>query len=132
MTKYEQVLRTIELIKEGVLQAPADFLVCPISTLETICNGCGSADSKFDFVPDTMWSLYIGYACHIHDYEYEKGETKEHKKIADKRFHKNMRALIKLKGGIFRFPRYVRAYLYYAAVKRKGYPAFFKGKEGKT
>jgi hypothetical protein len=124
-SKFERLIDTINLCNDGILEADNGFLCSPIETLETICNGCGAADSKFDFVPDTMYGLYIGYACQIHDWDYHTGSTANHKKLADRRFHRNLRALIKQAHWLLRYPRYTRAWLYYKTVQKKGGDAFY-------
>jgi len=130
-TKFETILRTLELVRDGTLEAPEAFLECPVKTLVTICNGCGAEDSKFDFVPDSLWGLYIGHACVIHDFEYEVGVTEEDKKAADRRFRDNMVSLI-YKGStwILRYPRLIIADGYYKAVDVRGDDAFFTRKKG--
>ena len=132
-TTLEIIFETLSLVRQGLLDAPAEFTKCPARTLKTICNGCGAESSKFDFVPDTMYGLYIGYACMIHDFEYEKGVTSEHKRIADLRFRDNMRAIInKESNWVMRYPRLIRADMYYKAVDIRGYDAFFPKKPSES
>ena len=127
-TKLEIILRTIELIEAGTLEAPEGFSQCPVDTLVKICNGCGAEDSKFDLVPDSLLGLYIGYSCMIHDYEYEVGATSDEKKLADRRFRDNMVSLIyKYSNWFLRYPRLLMADGYYKVVDARGYPAFFTG-----
>lgn len=125
-SKLEIILDTLELVQEGTLEAPEAFAECPMKTLITVCNGCGAEDSKFDFVPDTMWGLYIGHACMVHDFEYEVGKTSADKKLADRRFRANLVSLIyKESTWILRYPRLIIADAYYKAVDVRGYSAFF-------
>ncbi len=49
--------------------------------LEKYTNGCGAANAKFDFIPDTMWFLSIHAACKAHDWEYRKGRIKATKTL---------------------------------------------------
>lgn len=106
-----------------------------------ICNACGPANSKFDFVPDTIWGLYIGEVCNIHDYMYNEGRTLEDKKAADRIFLNNMLRLIEgktkrylIKYSIIKIKnpllwlRRRRAEKYYWAVDKFGGPAYWREK----
>ena len=135
-------------------------------------NGCGAANAKFDFVPDTIYGLDISPACKAHDWEYYEGSIKEslrllhdqgkavgygmlryckegecdecvetygklhlnkkglckyldEKRKADEDFHYNLKYIIKRYGGILKFLRFVRAYIYYWMVDKKGISAFW-------
>ncbi len=97
--------------------------------IDLICNGCGSAQAKFDFIPDTVYGLSVKPACYIHDWDYSIGETIKYKKMADRRFRNNMLRLIdsgscRLLKGL----RRRRALKYYYAVKAFGGPAYWAGK----
>lgn len=95
----------------------------------TICNGCGSAKAKFDFVPDTIYGLSIREACYRHDYAYHIGKTLEDKQAADTQFLKNMLTIINTQSiAILKWPRRWRAMSYYSAVCDKGHDAFWSGK----
>jgi len=92
------------------------------------CNGCGSLWGGL-LVPDTIYGLYIGEACNIHDYMYSFGRTLEDKDLADELFHLNLLKLINENSGnkFMIWLRIKRADKYYWAVKNFGEEAFFKG-----
>lgn len=95
-----------------------------------ICNGCGSANAKFDFVPDTIYGLNISEACYRHDYAYWAGRTGEDKAAADLQFLNNMLTIINTKSTwALKWPRRWRAMSYYSAVCDKGHRAFWANKE---
>ena len=95
-----------------------------------ICNGCGAANSKFDFIPDTLYGLSIKEACYRHDYAYHVGRTEEDKKAADEQFLRNMLTIINTQSNTFlKWPRRWRAMTYYSAVCDKGHKAFWAGKQ---
>jgi hypothetical protein len=114
------------------LYAPASYLDADPALLANVCNGCGSARAKFDFVPDTLWGLNINAACQIHDWMYHCGETAGDKLEADVVLLANMMRLIEGAGGIAGFVlvhlRRWRAFHYYALVRAFGDPSFFEGK----
>jgi len=97
-----------------------------------ICNGCGAAGAKFDFVPDTIYGLKISEACFRHDWRYNLGTTLEEKAHADWEFLQNLLMIIESAPGLFnkalRIPRRARAMKYYGAVRDFGDEAFFAGK----
>lgn len=118
------------LARSGALFAPASFKSAPMSQLETICNGCGAANAKFDFVPDTVYGLSIAAACNIHDFMYNEGRSIEDKEEADRVMLNNMLRLIK-RANVWYSPsalRRRRALKYYEAVDAFGGPAFWAGK----
>ena len=43
-----------QLAISGVLYAPNGFKLASEQELDDICNGCGAANAKFDFVPDSI------------------------------------------------------------------------------
>ncbi len=96
---------------------------------DRICNGCGSATAKFDFVPDTIYGVNINDACNPHDWAYSKGRSWQDKFLADLCFLNNMLIIITRKGGWLRILRYMRALKYWIAVHEKGDDAFWAGKE---
>lgn len=93
-----------------------------------VCNGCGAANSKFNFVPNTMYGLNINAACNVHDWSYHKGETWQDKFSADLVFLCNLLIIITRHGGWLRWPRYKRALKYWMAVHEKGASAYWVGK----
>lgn len=125
--------RTKDLVRTGVLDAHPDFVETPIEDLLWICNGCGAANAKFDFVPDTIWGMRISPACHIHDFDYNIGKVIEDKFSADRRMLNNLLRLIERGSSrILRRFRRRRALTYYNAVTDFGGPAFWSGKNGKA
>ena len=130
MTTAVEIIETQELIKNGTLTAPDEFIDTPISVLLEVCNGCGAAGAKFDFIPDTLWGLCICAVCHIHDFEYHHGTTEEDRDRADDRFLMNGINLIETKSGNWfsRIARNYRMTSYYTAVAEAGAKAFWVGK----
>ena len=111
------------------LYAPPDYFTAPQMLINQICNGCGSSNAKFDFVPDTIYGLDISQACKVHDWMYHFGQTNEDKEKADRSFRNNLIRLIDERGGFLRPLRRWRAGTYYLAVDRYGGPAFWNGKD---
>lgn len=129
--KARRLERTLKLIRLGIITAPASFQNAKLFELDLVCNGCGSARAKFDFVPDTIWGIYIGEACHVHDWDYDEGKTEQDKRDADWRMLKNLIALIYHKARWYSptVLMCVRATFYYLAVRKHGGSAFWNGKE---
>ena len=122
---------TLELAQAGVLYAPASFLTASIEELERVCNGCGAANTKFDFVPDRIYGTYIGHACQVHDWQYDIGRSIEDKEEADRVFLNNMYRLIERDKHKWYKPTWaqrIRAREYYQAVQHFGGSAFWSGK----
>ena len=117
--------------KKTVLYAPDSYWKATQEERDMIVNGCGSAQAKFDFVPDTIYGLNINEACNIHDwmYHFAKPNIKA-KEEADRVFLNNMIRLIeaKTKWKWLKCLRRKRARKYYLAVKYFGGPAFWAGK----
>lgn len=121
---------TRRMAEAGTIYAPASFLCSAIGDLANICNGCGAANSKFDFVPDTIYGLFIGDCCNIHDWMYHEGRSIEDKEEADRVMLNNMLRLIRRDTAWYR-PKFLmrwRAKAYYLAVKHFGGPSFWAGK----
>ena len=110
-----------------LISTPGYKALSPAAKAE-ICNGCGSAKAKFDFIPDTIYGLIITEACDIHDYDYHVGETEEDRQAADLRFLNNLMIIVNMKGGWLRWFRRRRALKYYEAVRELGSDAFWAGK----
>lgn len=126
MATVHEIEETKALVREGILTAPPAFMATPNEKLGKCCNGCGAADALFDFVPDTIWGLFIGWVCHIHDFEYRVGETLKHKAAADLRMLLNGIRLFHHHGsGWLLFPRMIRMTFYYVGVKLFGKSAFY-------
>lgn len=123
--------QTTYLAAQGILYAPASFLATPVSQLNEVCNGCGSARAKFDFIPDRIYGTDISSACHIHDWMYSEGRSIEDKEEADRVFLNNLCRLIQRDKYKWYKPtclQRARAKEYYLAVKYFGGSAFWAGK----
>ena len=123
--------RAQSLAVSGVLFAPTGFKLASEELLEKICNGCGAADAKFDFVPDRIYGTRITSACYIHDYMYNDGVTIEDKEEADRVFLNNLLRLIDRDKHKWYKPtrlQRIRAKEYYLAVKYFGACAYWAGK----
>ncbi len=111
------------------LYAPDSYLNALLVDRKRVCNGCGAANAKFDFVPDSIYGLKIQEACHIHDWMYHQGKTIEDKKEADRVFLNNLLRLIEAQtsfvGKLLKPLRRRRALKYYEAVVSFGGPAFW-------
>lgn len=111
------------------LFAPSGYWGLTEQAKKEICNGCGSSQSKFDFVPDNILGLNINEACNIHDYMYYIGVTIEDKKKADRALLNNLLRIIDLEScWLLKRPRRFIAYGYYDAVKKFGGPAYWNNK----
>lgn len=114
------------------LYAPALWYRVTSEAKDAICNGCGAANAKFDFVPDTLWGLSITEACRRHDFMYYFGETIEDKAEADRVFLNNMLRLVEADntwlGRILKMFRRRRALEYYECVTAFGGPAYWADK----
>ena len=134
MTGGVDLLTAVDMARSGFLSAPASFKTAQLPELRRVCNGCGAANAKFDFVPDTIYGLYIGHVCNIHDWRYEHGRTEEDRDEADREMRNNMLRLIDRACDDSWFYRRIkwlmrrRAKTYYAAVSSFGGPAFWSGK----
>lgn len=110
------------------LYKPTSYTSASKEEKRDICNGCGAANAKFDFVPDNIYGLSITEACQIHDWMYYKGTTNEDKIEADRIFLHNMLRIIEHHGGFLKCLLRRRAYKYYLAVKHFGSTAYWDGK----
>ena len=123
--------RTQALAIAGVLFAPAAFKLAKPEMLKGICNGCGAANAKFDFVPDRIYGTSINEACHIHDFMYATGFSIEDKDEADRVMLNNMFRLIERDKHKWYKPTLLqrqRAKKYYLAVAMFGGAAFWVNK----
>lgn len=115
------------------LYSPQSYKDAPEGLKELICNGCGSAQAKFDFIPDSIYGLLIKEACQIHDWMYHIGITLEDKQEADRVFLNNLLRLIEAQKGAFNKVlkplRRRRALKYYEAVNAFGGPAYWSNKD---
>ena len=103
--------------------------------IKSVVNGCGTGGWKSRLVPDTMYGLFIGEACDIHDWDYEYGETNEEKERADRAFRNNLLRLVDARtdrgwiGQHIILPmRRRRCQIYFEVVYHFGGPAFWDGK----
>jgi len=130
MSRESRLTKTQDMARAGLLEAPEAFKQANLYELKLVCNGCGAADAKIDAVPDKIYGTYVGYACFIHDWRYNEGETEEDKKVADKEFRDNLFRIIKLEDKWYK-PTFLmrrRALKYYWAVKYLGDKPYWKGK----
>jgi len=111
------------------LYEPPAYTAADVKTRKLVCNGCGAAGAKFDFVPDKIWGLSITPACDIHDwmYHFAKPDIKD-KVNADRIYMNNMLRIIEKKGGWLKGCRRNRALFYLKMVENFGGPAFWEGK----
>lgn len=125
-----KISSAVTLSRCGILFAPSDFKMSNPTYLFPICNGCGAANSKFDFVPDRIFGTDISAACVIHDYMYYQGVTVEDKDEADRVFLNNLLRIIDREKKWYKPKMWmrIRARNYYRAVKYFGGPAFWAGK----
>lgn len=134
MTNAVDLVRAQELAIAGAISAPNSFKTAHINHLRDVCNGCGAANAKIDFVPDTIYGLDVSAACNVHDWRYEEGDDEEDRQSADREFKNNLLRLIDAACKKSRFRRcikrlmYIRAQGYYTVVKNFGGPAFWNGK----
>jgi len=111
------------------LYAPPEYINASVSKRQSICNGCGSSESKFDFVPDKIWGMPIKEACDIHDFMYHFAKPyNEEKNKCDRIFLHNLLRLVEIKGGWLKRPRRQRAWFYFKMVQKFGGAAFWEGK----
>lgn len=112
------------------LDLSPEYLAADPVEVFRICNGCGSAQAKFDFVPDSIYGMDISPACYAHDWDYHHGKTTDDKRRADMRMLNNLLTLIQMQSanGFMRYIRNRRAFKYYDAVCIGGNRAFFAGK----
>lgn len=110
-------------------EAPPSYLNADPVDIFRVTNGCGQAESKFDFVPDHIWGLPIGEACNIHDWCYLFGKSEMDRFAADQMLLRNLLKLVEEKSVWFlKYPRRLRCMTYYSAVRDFGSEAFWQGK----
>jgi len=120
----------IESAHNDWLESLPGYLDLPDIERFMICNGCGSAKAKFDFIPDTIYGLSIVEACYRHDYAYHLGKTEADKVAADQQFLRNLLTIINTQStALLKWPRRWRAMTYYSAVCDKGGAAFWANKK---
>lgn len=114
------------------LDVPYTYRVASKEERKKVCNGCGPAGWKYDVVPDTIYGLYIGDCCDIHDWMYNEGVTAYHKFEADKVFKKNVYKKIKAHSFWLRGVRRARFHWYWLGVTKGGDEHYWKGKKRTT
>jgi len=125
----DSVFKTLDLVEAGKIMAHPGFIKTELADLLDICNGCGAAGSKLP-VPDTIWGLWVGPNCNLHDYRYHIGKTEFHKQVADlEMLSNNLRAIEECSVWFLKPMRRQRALTYYAAVTDLGDAAFWAGKD---
>ena len=125
------LIKAQNIARAGTLYAPSSFKLASVNTLLSICNGCGAANARFDFIPDRIYGTSIRAACQIHDFMYHVGRTIEDKEEADRVFLNNMKRLIDLDKHKCYKPtwlQYRRAMKYHYFVDKLGGTSFWKGK----
>ncbi|GEM_PF-2826344 len=131
-TLTESLIKTLELVEAGKLDADARFARINFDELLEICNSCGSKGSRLP-VPQTAWGLDLRPMCQIHDADYYYGQTHEDKERADRRMRNNGHRLVRLFSVWFLKPvRRLRVLTYYKLVQTWGGEAFWDGKLEKT
>ena len=128
--QQRRVTGALHFARTDELIAPDSFREASVHELVLVCNGCGAANAKFDFVPDRIYGSYIGWACIIHDWMYHKGKTSNDKRVADKIFRKNLLKIISWQEKWYK-PKLLmrsRALGYYLGVKVFGDKAYWVGK----
>lgn len=124
------LLKAQALAIQGIIYAPASFLLASPEELGEVCNGCGAANSWFR-PPNRIYGTDIVAACIVHDWMYEHGCTIEDKEEADRIFFNNMIRLVERDREKWYKPTHLqhrRAYKYYKMVDLFGGPAFWARK----
>jgi len=96
--------------------------------------GCGPGGIGDWLVPDTIYGLSIKPACQIHDwyYRFQRGDSEEDRKKADKIFLTNMLQIVNERGNfLIKKLRRRRAKTYYKAVRWLGAAAYFSERSTK-
>jgi len=127
-TLTESLIRTLELVEAGILDADPRFNRENFDELLKICNACGAKGSRLP-IPQTAWGMDIRPMCHIHDTDYHWGETNEDKEHGDRRMkHNGHRLVRKFSVWFLKHPRRLRILGYYFTVYNLGGEAFWDGK----
>jgi len=99
--------------------------------IEVLDNGCGPS-WLLDYLPDFLVSALEDYkdqifeeCCEDHDVDFFFGGTRREFNIANKKFYKCMKNVIKKKGSWYsRWWFYYKAYQYYKLVAKFGWSSF--------
>lgn len=110
------------------LYIPISFMEASKEEKAKICNGCGAKDGMK--VPGTVWFLSIVFACQVHDWMFEKGQTLGDYYFSNIMFFWNMTAIVINGSNWFTMlPRMERVLKYFIAVMTKyGKKAFWADK----
>lgn len=115
-------IRNLILTKENLF-APLSYVQSSDLEKAGVINGCGPKGFWNSIIPNTIYGLYIGEACNIHDWQYHFGETEEDRKFADETLLKNIMLLIDAENntfGIVKWLRKARAKKIFLAVEMLG------------
>ena len=107
------------------LYAPKEYWRLAEAEKKKICNGCGA---KGTLLAKLLPQGHFHEACNIHDYMYYIGKTDEDKKVADRVFINNLHRIINTLPLIQKPMAKTLARIYYEAVAKFGYEAFWKDK----
>ncbi len=99
------------------LQAPKEYWSLSQKERLTLLNQCGPEGPLNGLIPDSLLGLDISESCNIHDFMVMKARNRNHLKVADDVFHRNMRSQIKVKPGFKGVWRQFLAYIYFKSVR---------------
>lgn len=113
-----------------ILYAPEGFIRATPEMRDEVCNGCGPAGWKQNYISNHLFGLDVRIACDIHDWMYEFGTTEDDRDEADRIFRNNMLRLIEWAGGpgLLQAARRLKALHYYRLVHNYGAIFFWPGK----
>jgi len=107
------------------LYAPPKYWELTEEEKKKVCNGCGA---KGSFLAKMIPQGKFREACNIHDYMYYIGKTDEDKKVADRVFINNLNRIVEAMPLVLKPLAKSLARVYYEAVAKFGYEAFWKDK----
>lgn len=107
------------------LYAPREYWELSKEQKSRICNGCGA---KGSFLAQILPQWHFKEACNIHDYMYLIGKTDDDKKVADRVFINNLHRVTQALPPMQKPLARAIARIYYEAVAKFGYEAFWKNK----
>ncbi len=103
------------------------FSDCTPAMVAAVCNGCGARSG---------WQAWIrppqGHAvvhCNAHDVDYRRGGTKSDRKAADRKLLRGLMQDMKLRRWWQKPGFFIKAYLYYLAVRALGRYNFHFGEK---
>lgn len=128
----ESLIKTLELVEAGILDANPRFNRENFDELLEICNSCGAKGSRMP-IPQTALGLDLKPMCQIHDTDFYWGKTNDDKEEADRRMkHNGFRLIRHFSSWLLKNPRRAVVMLYYFAVHNFGGEAFWDGKVEKN